>query len=90
MRRFGPTQHQMDDVTSWLRANHFTVDETGLATRTVRFTATVIQAERAFSIGIVSKAGGYANVTDPRVPTRLAGTIAAIFGLSGCRRWTGA
>jgi subtilase family serine protease len=82
MRRFGPTQQQMNDVKSWLGANHFTIDEADLATRTVRFSGTVTQAERAFSTEIVSNPGRYANVTDPRVPTRLAGTIAAVFGLS--------
>lgn len=55
MRRFGPTRQQMDDVTNWLGVNHFTIDETSLATRTIRFSATVThQAERAFSAEIVS------------------------------------
>ncbi len=27
MRRFGPTRQQMDDVTSWLGANHFKIDD---------------------------------------------------------------
>jgi hypothetical protein len=72
----------MDDVTSWLGANHFTIDRANLATRTVRFSGTVTQVERAFSTGIVTSAQGYANVTDPQIPRRLAGTITAIFGLS--------
>jgi len=83
MRRFGPTRQQMNDVTSWLGANNFTLDKANLATRTVRFSGTVTQAERAFSTEIVGNAGAYANNTDPRIPARLAGTIAAIFGLSG-------
>ncbi len=41
------------------------------------------QAERVFSTEIVTNAGGWANNTDPRIPARLAGTIGAIFGLSG-------
>lgn len=82
-RRFGPTRPQMDDVTGWLGANHFTIDQADLATRAVRFSGTVTQVERAFSTEIVSSAGRYANATDPRIPARLAGTIAAIFGLSG-------
>jgi Pro-kumamolisin, activation domain len=82
MRRFGPTQRQMDDLTNWLGANHFTIDKADLATRTVRFSGTVTEAEGAFSTEIVSNPGRYANVSDPLVPKRLAGTIAAIFGLS--------
>ena len=45
MRRFGPTRQQMDDVTSWLGANHFKIDDASLATRSVRFSGTVAQAE---------------------------------------------
>jgi subtilase family serine protease len=89
MRRFGPTQQQMNEATSWLAANHFTIDEPDIATRSIRFSGTVTQAERAFSMEIASKVGGYANVSDPRIPTRLAGTIAAIFGLSGQPSTTG-
>ncbi len=73
----------MNEAMSWLRNNHFTIVNSNLVTCTVRFSGTVTQAERAFSTEIVSNSGGYANVSDPRVPTRLAGTIAAIFGLSG-------
>jgi subtilase family serine protease len=82
IRRFGPTQQQMNEVTNWLGANDFTIDNANLATRTVRFSGTTSQAERAFSMEIVSNAKAYTNVSDPRLPTRLAGTIAAIFGLS--------
>jgi len=83
MRRFGPTQRQMKKVISWLRDNHLTIVDANLVTRTVRFSGTVSQAERAFSAEIVSRSGDYANVSDPRVPKRLDGTVAAIFGLSG-------
>ena len=73
-RRFGPTQRQMNEVISWLRNNHLTIVNANLVTRTVRFSGTVTQAERAFSTEIVSNSGGYANVSYPRVRARLAGS----------------
>lgn len=82
VRRFGPTREQMNELTNWLGANHFTIDKADLAARSVRFSGTVKQAERTFSTEIVSSPGRYANVFDPRVPKRIAGTVAAIFGLS--------
>jgi len=83
MRRFGPTQNQMDDVVTWLKANRFTVHKVSLGTRTIRFGGTVAQAERAFSTQIVSNKTVYANLSDPQVPASICGSIVAILGLSG-------
>lgn len=46
MRRFGPTQSQLDELVDWLRRNHFTIDKTSLGTRMVRFRGTVADVER--------------------------------------------
>jgi len=83
MRRFGPTQSQMDNVVTWLGASGFTVRETSIGTRSVRFSGSVADVAHVFSTRIVSNDTGYANVSDPQVPASLSGTIVAILGLTG-------
>ncbi len=82
MRRFGPTQEQMNSVVSWLVANHFKVGRTDLGTREIHFSGSAATAERAFSVAIVSRAGAYANLDDPQLPPSIAAGVAAIMGLS--------
>ncbi len=81
-QQFGPTADQMHAVTDWLSACGFTITKADLATRTVRFSGTAGQAEAAFGVRMVSQGAQYANLDDPQVPSSLAGSIVAFFGLS--------
>lgn len=83
MRRFGPTSAQMDDVVKWLKTSGFAVTSSNIGTRTVHFSGSVANAERAFSTRILSNANFYANVSDPQVPAAIGNSIAAVVGLSG-------
>ena len=82
MRRFGPTQGEMDKIANWLSANNFRIGKTNLGMRTIRFSGSVAEAERAFSTEFVSNASAYANLSDPQIPASLGGSIVAILGLS--------
>jgi len=83
MRRFGPTNAQMDNVVNWLKKSGFALSDSNLGTRTVRFSGSVATVQRAFSTPIVSNGNAYANASDPRVPVPLGESIAAVMGLSG-------
>ncbi|HEY6420265.1 MAG TPA: S53 family peptidase [Candidatus Binataceae bacterium] len=83
MRRFGPTSDQMDEVVKWLKTSGFAVTSSNIGTRTVHFSGSVANAERAFSTRILSNANFYANVSDPQVPAAIGNSIAAVMGLSG-------
>jgi len=81
--RFGPSQQDVNAVSQWLKAQGFQVTATSLAQRYVRFTATVADAERAFSTSIMAFGDGtsYSNITDPLIPAGLAGVVGSVTGL---------
>jgi subtilase family serine protease len=80
---FGPSAAQTSEVSSWLAAQGFHVTRTSLAMRSVSFSGTAATAVRAFQTSIKTFNGGasYANISDPVIPSRFAGTIARIDGL---------
>ncbi|MGO9449987.1 MAG: protease pro-enzyme activation domain-containing protein [Candidatus Binataceae bacterium] len=80
--RFGPTRDQMRAVTDWLSASGFTIDSSDLRTRTVRFSGPAGQVEQVMGIRIVGQGSLYANLDDPQIPSALAQSIVAVFGLS--------
>ena len=81
-RQFGPTAAQLRAVTDWLKTSGFTIDSADRGTREVRFSGSVAQVDQALGTTIVSNASQFANLTDPSIPARLAGSIVAFFGLS--------
>ena len=81
-RRFGPTAAQLRAVTDWLKTSGFTIDSADRGTREVRFSGSVAQVDQALGTTIVSNDSQFANLTDPSIPARLAGSIVAFFGLS--------
>src|ERR1039457_4454518 len=46
--RFGPAQQDIDAIVAWLQDNGFQVDEVGRGRRTLEFSGTASQVERAF------------------------------------------
>jgi subtilase family serine protease len=84
-RRFGATDAHLRSVVGWLKASGFTIDSADRRTREVRFSGSVAQVQQALAVALVSKGEQYTNVSDPRVPAHLAGTITAFFGLNNLR-----
>ena len=79
--RFGPTDHQVNLVIDWLKADGFTVTSVNRTGRTVAATGNVATAERAFSTTVVSTGASYGNTTDPVIPAQFDGLIISIMGL---------
>ena len=85
--RFAPSIAERAQVAQWLAQTEFQVAGQSSSPRTIDFSGTVAQAERAFGIKIVSSDAGahYGNTTDPAIPVTLAGTIGFIDGLDNLR-----
>jgi subtilase family serine protease len=83
--RFAPTQADVDTVTSWLKANGFTVTGVPDNHRYISFTGTSAQVEQAFATDLQTfdKSGARvsANASSASVPAALAGLVAGIGGL---------
>jgi subtilase family serine protease len=86
-QRFGPDSQQIDAVRDWLSAQGFEIVSSSPRQRSITFKGSAGLAERVFRTKIVAYAdGAYANVTDPSIPARFAGVIAAIRGLDNTIR----
>lgn len=80
---FGPRQSDVDAVAKWLERSGFTIHSARAADGFLSASATVAQAEQAFSVRIAKFADGpvYANTADPVLPAEFAGLVSAIVGL---------
>ncbi len=86
-QRFGPDQKQIDAVRDWLSAQGFEIVSSSPQNLSITFKGCAGLAEKVFRTGIAAYPGGvYANLTDPSIPARFAGTIAAISGLDNTIR----
>jgi pseudomonalisin len=87
--RFGPAQQDIDAVVGWLQDNGFHVDAIGRGRRTLEFSGTASQVERAFHTEMrqyeVSGVRHVANATDLAVPEALAPVIGSVAGLHDFR-----
>ena len=82
--RFGPTDADLQKVSSWLAQSGFTLDSASTRTRTIKFHAAAAVAEREFGVSIAASSDGkyFANFDDPAVPADIAPLVANIRGLS--------
>jgi subtilase family serine protease len=85
-RRFAPDPAARAAIAQWLKQQGFEVSQSPNG-RALKFTGTVEQAQRAFSVAIDSVDGGkhYGNISDPAVPSQFAPSIAFIDGLDNLR-----
>jgi pseudomonalisin len=87
--RFGPAQQDIDAVVRWLEDNGFHVNEIGRGRRTLEFTGTASQVERAFDTQMrqyeVSGVRHLANATDVAIPEALAPVIGGVVSLHDFR-----
>jgi kumamolisin len=82
--RFGPTDADVQKVSSSLAQSGFTVDSASTRTRTIKFHATAAVAQKEFGVSIAASSDRkyFANLEDPAVPADIAPLVANIRGLS--------
>jgi pseudomonalisin len=86
-RRFGPDPAVRAAIVQWLAAAGFTVSQSKGNLWTIKFSGSVVQAEHAFGVEIVTPDDGrhFANLTDPSIPVKFASAIGFIDGLDNLR-----
>jgi len=82
---FGVSEHDVDQVVSWLERHGFDVEPVSAAHRSIVFSGTVAQVEVAFHTQIhlyeVNGQRHYANATDPEIPAAFAAVVNGIASL---------
>ncbi len=83
--RFGPTDQDIADASSWLKKFGFNIDEVGNGRMWINFSGDVQKVERAFQTNIrnfeVDGKMHFANATDPSIPRALAGLVQGVVSL---------
>jgi subtilase family serine protease len=83
--RFGPTDQDLADVTNWLAAQGFKVEEVGKGRLWINFSGNVQQVERAFQTNIrkyeVNGKMHQANAIDPSLPRAFSGLVNGVVTL---------
>ena len=87
--QFGPTDADMQTITSWLQSHGFQVGSTKGRT-VLEFSGSASQVQEAFHTTIhkyiVNGEQRWANASDPSIPTALAGAVAGIASLNNFPR----
>jgi subtilase family serine protease len=87
--RFGLSQNDLAQVTSWLESRGFVVRDIPASRNALSFSGSAAQVAAAFGTSIHRYAQNgeehYANVTDPSIPAALAGVISGVAGLNDFR-----
>ena len=87
--RFGPAQQDIDTIVAWLQDAGFQVEEVGRGRRTLEFSGTAGQVERAFHTEMrhyeVNGERHVANATDLSIPEALAPVIGGVASLHDFR-----
>ena len=88
--RFGVSDAQLAEVSTWLRRKGFAIDEVPPGRRLVVFSGTARQVSNAFHTAIhyyrVNGAMHLANAQDPQIPAELAGVVTGVLTLNDFRR----
>jgi hypothetical protein len=84
-KRFGVTDDDLSDITGWLQAHGFTIDEIAPGRGWINFSGNVGQVERAFHTAIhdfdIDGKQYHANVKDPEIPRALADVVSGVVTL---------
>jgi uncharacterized protein (TIGR03437 family) len=84
--RFGASTSDTAQITAWLQAQGFTVDQVARSRTFVMFSGTAGQVQSAFGTSIhqyrVNGELHYANATDPKIPAALSPLVAGFHGLN--------
>ncbi len=88
-RLYGPADADVAQVTAWLKAQGFTVDQVNEGKVTLEFSGTVAQVQSAFGVQmhryVVDEVEHLANDRDPQIPRALAPVINGIVSLNDFR-----
>jgi pseudomonalisin len=88
--RFGPTDQDIADVTSWLKKFGFTIDQVSSGRMWINFSGDVQKVERAFQTNIrqyeVNGKMHHANASDPTIPRALTGLVKGLVSLNDFRK----
>ncbi len=84
-RRFGIASEDLDQISGWLRAHGFQIEEVPNGARTVLLSGTVGEVEETFHTQMrYYRVGGAlhrANATEPEIPAALFGIVAGVASL---------
>lgn len=84
-RRFGPSDQDVQVVTSWLQSHGFQVAQVTNGRSVIEFSGTAAQVQQAFHTAIhkfvVNGEEHWANASDPQIPAALAPVVAGVHTL---------
>jgi subtilase family serine protease len=87
--RFGLSSADLTKVSTWLTSQGFTITGTARSSTFITFSGTVAQAQQAFGTSIHSLSLNgeqhIANVTEPVLPSAIAGVVTSVNGLNDFR-----
>ena len=82
---FGPSDQDIQTITSWLQSHGFQVDNVSKGRTLIEFSGTAAQVQEAFHTPIhsfmVNGVQHWANVNDPAIPTALTPVVAGVSSL---------
>ena len=88
--RFGASDAHLAQVTAWLAAHGFTIDEVPAGRRLIAFSGSAAQVTAAFRTPLhiyrVNGTDHLANVQDPQIPATLSDLVAGVVSLHDFRR----
>ena len=84
-RQFGPSDQDIQTITSWLRVHGFQVAKVAKGRTVIEFSGTAAQVQEAFHTAIhkyaVNGEEHWANASDPQIPTAITPVVAGIVSL---------
>lgn len=91
MRRFAPTQEDVNRVTAYLRSNRLQIVDVSTNRQIVNIRGSMDNVEKTFSVSIsdynIDGRVAYAPLNDPSVPADMAGMISNVAGLENVARY---
>ncbi len=90
-QQFGPSDQDIQTITSWLQSNGFQINSVANGRTTIDFSGTAGAVQQAFHTAIHSYvlANGeqhWANSSDPQIPVALAPVVAGVNSMNNFRR----
>jgi subtilase family serine protease len=90
-QQFGPSDQDIQTITTWLQSNGFQVNSVANGRTTIDFSGTAGQVQQAFHTAMHSYilANGeqhWANASDPMIPAALAPVVAGVNSLNNFRK----
>ncbi|GGA25574.1 S53 family peptidase [Dyella nitratireducens] len=86
---YGPSQMDIDAVTSWLKSQGFTVNRVYESGMTIDFSGTAAQVRNAFATEVhhlnVNGENHIANMSNPQIPRAFAGVVKGVVSLNDFR-----